>query len=524
MRTKVPQMPIRQLLSLCNQARLSNREISQRSGRHHSVINRVRRSISEGRIDLTKVHAMPDSEIWASITQNRGRQMGTFAEPDYPVIIKRLATRKYLKDELYCEYLQEFKASHLMSLRTFYRRIESFCASPKVTMRLSHKPGEVMQSDFTGDTCGHQVGHTLAERQMFVSTVGVSGLIFLKSTPDQKTDAWIEANNRALEFYGGVPPIWTMDNLKAAVIKNNAQGIVLNPVFEAMGHHYSASIQPARPQSPRDKGKVEAAVKLVQRAVRRVLRTTIPQSVEELDSLLLGVAEMINNRPMRGARNCSRREIFEEIDRPALGALPETPFLVQTIRRNVLVSAEYRVTEAQITYSVPYSLVGKRITLLISETHVTCVYDGQPVAVHPRGTAACEDFVKVEHMPEEHREYKRDPQQGLRELVEAMGHYASEFSTKAVAASPTLAGGQVIARKLKSIFRAFQPADVEGACEYALANGIQSREGILSVLSSRIWTKPLDDISDQPLPLHDNIRGEAYYQARRSSFNKGEAV
>jgi transposase len=362
MKILLPQMPPRQFVTLCSQEALSTREVANRSGRHHSVVERVRRSIFHKKIAIEKLYAMRDSEIWAALGGKRGRQKIAFVEPDYVSLAKKLATKKYLKDELYCEYIDEFNGQNLMSLRTFYRRLDSVCSSPKMTMRLSHNPGEVMQSDFTGDTCHFLEGpQTPIQREMFASTVGVSGLIFLKSTRDQKTNSWIDVYNHALEFYGGVPPIWTMDNLKAAVLKNNAQGVVLNPVFEAMGHYYSVSIQPARPIKPQDKAKVEAAVKLIQRAVRMELRRIMPRSISELDSLLLRVAEAINNKPMRGHHGASRREIFEEIDRPALAPLPASPFLVQTIRRNVLVTADYRVTEGQITYSVPHTLIGEHL-------------------------------------------------------------------------------------------------------------------------------------------------------------------
>jgi hypothetical protein len=525
MKIKTAKMPGRQFVSLCAQSSLSGREIASRSGRHYSVVARVRNALSQGKIDLEMIQTMRESEIWATVTGKRGRQQGTFAEPEYTQILKKLAGKKYLKDELYCEYIEEFNGQCLMSLRTFYRRVEQVCSSPKVTMLLTHNPGEVMQSDFAGDKVQFlEKLRTVLQREMFITAVGVSGLIFIKSSRDQKTNSWIDMNNAALGFYGGVPPIWTMDNLKAAVLQNNAKGIILNPVFEAMGNYYSVSIQPARPVSPKDKAKAEASVKLAQRVVRRALRNTMPHSIEELDELLLSVAEAINNRPMRGHGNLSRRAVFEEIDRPALGPLPPTPFALHTVRRNVLVATNYRVTEGQITYSVPYQLVGKRVALLISDTHVTCVYDGQPVAVHQRGTQACQDVCQIEHMPQAHREYLKDPSESLSELAETLGPSASKFSVAAVDASPTPAGGKVVARKLRSIFKSFSPTDVENACEYALLNGIVSREGILTVLQTRIWTQSTPDDNEKPIFTHQNIRGEGYYRNRLSVSDQGGAV
>jgi hypothetical protein len=128
-------------------------------------------------------------------------------------------------------------------------------------------------------------------------------------------------------------------------------------------------------------------------------------------------------------------------------------------------------------------------------------------------------------MPEAHREYQKDSLESLNELAETLGPFAIKFSAAAVAASPTPNGGQVIARKLRSIFRSLPPVDVESACEYALANGIHSREGIQNVLKSRFWASVSAPQSEAPQPLiHQNIRGEAYYQARRALNNQGGAI
>lgn len=91
--------------------------------------------------------------------------------------------------------------------------------------------------------------------------------------------------------------------------------------YEELATHYGTTVLPARPQSPRDKAKVEAGVQIAQRWVLARLRNQVFHSLAELNARIAELLVDLNGRTMRRYKK-SRREIFEALERTALAALP----------------------------------------------------------------------------------------------------------------------------------------------------------------------------------------------------------
>jgi len=75
----------------------------------------------------------------------------------------------------------------------------------------------------------------------------------------------------------------------------------------------------------RDKAKVEVSVQVVQRWIPARLCNRRFFSLAELNWAVRALADQLNDRPTRGW-NTTRRGLFEQLDRPALLALPPTPY------------------------------------------------------------------------------------------------------------------------------------------------------------------------------------------------------
>ena len=108
--------------------------------------------------------------------------------------------------------------------------------------------------------------------------------------------------------------------------------------FEAIG----GAILPARPRRPRDKAKVEQAVLMVERWLLGRLRHRTFHSLAEVNAAIAELMTRLNEeRPIRRL-GVTRRKLLEEIDRPALKALPESPY----------VFAEWRICRVSVDYHV----------------------------------------------------------------------------------------------------------------------------------------------------------------------------
>ncbi|WP_434418886.1 IS21 family transposase [Nannocystis pusilla] len=88
---------------------------------------------------------------------------------------------------------------------------------------------------------------------------------------DQSAETWIRLHVEAFEELGGAPTVIVPDNLKAAVVRT-AFGIderaALHRSYRELARHYGCRIDPAPPQSPEKKGRVEAGVRSLSMTLR----------------------------------------------------------------------------------------------------------------------------------------------------------------------------------------------------------------------------------------------------------------
>lgn len=83
---------------------------------------------------------------------------------------------------------------------------------------------------------------------------------------------WIDAHVQAFAYFGGAPRLIVPDNPKVAVIRACFYDPQVNRTYAEMAAHYDTAVLPARPRRPRDKAKVEAMVRIVERWLLGTLR------------------------------------------------------------------------------------------------------------------------------------------------------------------------------------------------------------------------------------------------------------
>ena len=94
-----------------------------------------------------------------------------------------------------------------------------------------------------------------------------------------------------------------------------------------MAAHYDTAILPARPRKPRDKAKVEAGVLIVERWLLGRLRNRRFYSLAEVNEAIRDLLVRLNEqRPIRRL-GVTRRQLHDELDRPALKPLPLEPYV-----------------------------------------------------------------------------------------------------------------------------------------------------------------------------------------------------
>lgn len=149
-------------------------------------------------------------------------------------------------------------------------------------------------------------------------------------------------------------------------------------------------------------------MKIAQRWILARLRNRTFASLVELNLAIAELLTRMNDKPMRGCGGKSRSQLFDELDRPALHALPIVPYTFGEWQIGMRVGQDYHVRWDDQYYSVPYTLVSAKVNLKATRTEIMVFHRDRRVALHPRHHEPGYVCTLPEHQPQSHRAYARD--------------------------------------------------------------------------------------------------------------------
>jgi transposase len=308
-----------------------------------------------------------------------------------------------------------------------------------------------------------------------------------------------------------VPRTIVPDNLRAAVLRANWYEPGINPTYRDLAAHYGTAILPARVRKPRDKAKVEAGVLVVERWILARLRNQRFFSLAELNAAIATLVADLNARPMRKL-GVSRRQLFEELDQPALSSLPAEPFVCAEwrIRR---VALDYHVDIDGHYYSVPHRLLREQVEARITARTIELFHKGERVAVHLRSGARGRHTTLPEHMPQAHRRHAEWTIERIGREAAGIGAATARLTALILETRSHPEQGFRACLGILRLVRTYGRDRVEAACARGLEIGARSYGSVQSILRhglDRQPTTPSDREGELPL-LHPNIRGSGYY-------------
>ena len=180
--------------------------------------------------------------------------------PDYAQVQREMQKSSVTLSLLWLEYCETCQTSGELAYKStqFSKYYNDYLRATGATMHLNHKPGELLQVDWAGDTAGIMDTDTgeIIPAYLFVASLPYSGYAYVEAFLSMNQEAWICAHVNAFEYFGGVTRIIQCDNLKTGVVKNTRSEVVLNRSYQEMAAHYNTAIIPCRVRSPKDKGHV----------------------------------------------------------------------------------------------------------------------------------------------------------------------------------------------------------------------------------------------------------------------------
>jgi transposase len=302
----------------------------------------------------------------------------------FPEIEKALKKKENTREKIWQGYILKHPDGYRLSqFKEYYRR---WYMAKNPVMHIEHKAGDKMYVDYAGEKLSIVDPETgqIIPVEVFVSILGASQLTYTEATMTQQKEDFISSCENALHYYGGSPRAIITDNLKAAVTRSNKYEPSLNESFRDFVSHYTMAALPGRPYKPTHKALVEGAVKIIYRTIYGPIKQNVYSSLESLNRAIHQALEEHNNKLMKG-RPYSRRQLFEETERDTLQPLPLRRYelkrrKVVTVMKNNYVC----LSEDKHYYSIPYQYIGKRITLLYSQSEVEAYHHYTCIAIHDR--------------------------------------------------------------------------------------------------------------------------------------------
>ena len=432
------------------------------------------------------------------------------ALPDFQYIHKELRRPGVTLQLLWEEYKSENSDGYGYS--RFCMLYREWRKKLKIYMRQVHVGGDKVFVDYSGKKpCIYdpKAGEK-KEVELFVMAWGASHYLYAEAQQSQKSKDWIMGHVRGFEYFGCVPRLIVPDNLKSAVTKACWYDPDINQSYTKLAEHYGIGVLPARPARPKDKPKVENGVQIIQRWIVARLRNRRFYSLAELNKAIRELLDEANHKPMQKLKK-SRFELFEELDRPNAGKLPNDRHIYHEWLK-CKVGFDYHIEVDKHYYSVLYQYYGKQVDIRITERTIEVFYKNERICIHQRDMRKYKYTTLTEHMPSSHRKVSQWTPARLINWGRNIGLHTGNLIERIILSKSHPEQGFRPARGIIRLGAIYGNSRLETAC------AIAGRYGLLRVRQvNDILKNGRDRIFDSPgesrtVNNTENIRGKTYYE------------
>jgi transposase len=502
---------IKEVLRLKFDNQLSKRQIAQSCSIAHSTVSEYLRRFRQASLNWPLPEEIDDNQLEQLLFPRP--QIGSphrRPQPDWSYIHQQLRRKGVTLMLLWQEYKELYPNGYQTS--QFCHLYRQWAKQLDPVMRQEHRAGEKMFVDYAGMTVAvfDMQSAKMRDAQIFVAVLGASNYTYAEATWTQTLPDWIASHTRAFNYFGGVAQVVVPDNLKAGVSKACFYEPNINPTYLDMANHYGTVVIPTRVRRPKDKAKVEVGVQIVERWILARLRDRQFFSLPQLNRAIADLLPELNGKPFQKMPG-SRQSMFESIDRPALKPLPAQTYQYAQWKK-ATVNVDYHIEVARHYYSVPHTLIKKRIDVRITDTTVECFYKGKRVASHIRSHHKARHSTVKEHMPKSHQKWAQWTPDRFMRWAAKIGPHTARMIERILNSRPHPQQGFRSCLGILRLAKSFGDARLEAACRRALSIGGTSYRSVESILKHNLDQKPLADQPDNDTSVeHGNIRGAQYY-------------
>lgn len=477
----------------------------------HQTIGKIRWKLIELGVQWKDLEALTDTEFRALLYPKVSRRLREKVLPDFDEIYrefinkgKRRKSLKVLHDAYRLQYGDRaYKRSR------FNQLVREYLATRNVVMKQIYQPGEILFIDYAGTRLKYQVRGKYEYLNVFVCCLGHSKKLFAFATPDMTSKSWITSLIQALKYYGGVPEVIQFDNAKAMVTKASKIALLNNNARE-FALHYECMCDTSRVATPTDNPNAEAAVKFITQRILVLMNEDFTFfSLAEANAHLLREVNKLNTHPFQ-KRKESRDQLFNADEKGALKPLPSLPLEPFLVQKTMKVPTTYLIPHRGHEYSVPYTLVGKEITIRIAENSFIALSNGKVAATHvlsemTTGFTRLEEHMKPTHLAEERKSketfmaWAKDIGEDVEKVIEKQYEHTSNAKSRVVGKH---------CMELQKLCDTCGQDIFSKACHHAIERNWYEPDEIKLVIRAKAWELPIEPSAIE----HTNIRGKDYFE------------
>jgi len=270
-------------------------------------------------------------------------------EPLKPKTAFLVVSRKY---ELTASYATFKRFARQQGLSTVERR---------AMIRIELPPGLETQLDY--GKVGMLRDRISGENRVVWAFCGVlshSRLPYVQFVYTQDQVSFVGSMVLMVEYYGGLTEFYSLDNLKAGVVKPDLWDPQINRALAECAEHYGFFVDPCRVGRSTDKGKIERFVP-VARELFRMLKALHPSAdLAELNQQALSWCRTDYARRRHGTTGVTPEEAFET-ERTTLKALPGERFHVPEWKHVHVHGGDQFLTFNKRRFSLPPVWKGRQV-------------------------------------------------------------------------------------------------------------------------------------------------------------------
>lgn len=509
---RVSMNKVKEILRLRHECRLSVRKVALSIKTSHSTVLEYLRKAVENGIGWPVGEGWSEEKLREIFFPVEGESKSQRKNlPDFEYVMKEMRKKGVTLQLLWEEYRQVnpegYSYSHYCALYEAHQKSRDY------VLRQDYRGGEKLFVDYAGQTVEVHNPHTgeIRKAQIFVACLGASNYTYAEATWSQGSRDWISSHIRTFEYIGGVPEVIIPDNLKSGVTRACRYDPDIHASYREMSEHYGTAILPARVRKPRDKAKVEVGVLIVERWILAALRHRKFHSLGELNEAIAELLKKLNHRPFKKLSGC-RFDLFQEVDKPSLKALPEKRYEYAEWKFNTTVHIDYHVEIEKYYYSVPCGLIGKKVDVRYTFHTVEIFHRGERKAVHVRNYHKNKYSTQDEHRPKSHQEYlKWNPERFLN-WSSKIGENCQEVIRHILNQKQYPEQGYRQCLGILRLEKSYSRDRLEKACKRAVYFRIFNYRNVTNILKNGKDQEMIQIVRPPKSCTHENIRGQIYYE------------